>query len=496
LKKILLYICALLFLINISVQVNSGNFVINQDSISPLVSDYKSGEFIVKFRDSPLDYPFIYEMVEKYDIVSMEKVFGNSENNLLNHIYILKTKEDVDIFPVIQDYSSCANVIYAEPNSYADLFVLPNDPSFSSQWALHNYGQTDGKVDADIDAPEAWDIETGNPDIVIAVIDTGIDYTHPDLADNIWVNEDEICSNNIDDDDNGYVDDINGWDFFNQDNDPIDDVGHGTACAGIAGAVGDNNIGIAGVCWSCSLMPVKVGNFTHVTRVTIARGVEYAVDNGASVISMSFGFSDYSFLDKDIFEYAYEKGVVLVASAGNRGDNRKCYPAAYENVIAVAATDHKDYRMHVYVEPPDMPGQWMSSNYGLWVDVAAPGVNIHTTMPTYHVVFNDFGHDVNYSNFTAGTSLSCPYVAGLAALILSKNSSYDPDFVRSVICTNVDPYNSLKYIGTGRINAYYSLKKVKSLSGATENNDLKIPIINIDLKFHIKFGNYKIRNFY
>ena len=136
--------------------------------------------------------------------------------------------------------------------------TFPDDEFFDLQWSLHNIGQTGGLEDCDIDAPEAWDIETGNPDIVIAIIDSGIDYTHPDLIDNIWHNEDEIPDNGIDDDGNGYIDDVRGWDFYDNDNDPLDENGHGTICAGIAAAVTNNDEGIAGVCWNCQIMPIKV----------------------------------------------------------------------------------------------------------------------------------------------------------------------------------------------------------------------------------------------
>ena len=168
--------------------------------------------------------------------------------------------------------------------------LIPNDPDFNKQWHLHNSGQYGGTIDADIDAPEAWDIETGDSDVIIAIIDSGIDYTHPDLENNIWSNEGEIPDNRIDDDENGYIDDVIGWDWRNNDNDPLDDLGHGTMCAGIASAVGNNNIGVTGVCWNCKIMPLKIIDSTISLEFDIddlASAIEYAADNGANVISIS-----------------------------------------------------------------------------------------------------------------------------------------------------------------------------------------------------------------
>ncbi|MCX6664385.1 MAG: S8 family serine peptidase [Euryarchaeota archaeon] len=192
-------------------------------------------------------------MNEKHQVYDLEKVFLNAEDTILDNIYLLHAPIGSDILSIAREYAACPDVLYAEPNGMARACGIPNDAHFSNQWSLQNTGQAiwiqkllgkitinfhiSGTLDADIDAPEAWDIETGNPDVVIAIVDTGIDYTHPDLAANIWNNTDEIPGNGIDDDTNGYIDDIMGWDFAYYDNDPKDDLGHGTSCAGIAGAV-------------------------------------------------------------------------------------------------------------------------------------------------------------------------------------------------------------------------------------------------------------------
>ncbi len=337
----------------------------------------------------------------------------------------------------------------------------PNDPFFEEQWLLHNIGQTGGMEDADIDAIEAWDIEKGNSDIIIAIVDSGIDLYHPDLIDNIWENSDEIPDNGVDDDNNGFVDDFNGYDFVFEDNNPypLDHNGHGTVMSGVIAAMTNNEIGISGITWNCKIMPVKVvdANWTP-NGDSIIEGIRYAADNGAKIICMAFMMFPTSSL-KDAIDYAYEKGVLLMCAAGNNGNDRKTYPAAYDNVIAVAGTDHSDHRMEYFY---DFNGVWVNSSYGEWVDIAAPGENIYTTQPTYHVTSCDtWGAQLNY-DIISGTTLATPVVAGVAALIFSKNPSYSPDKVRAILKANTDPYDSEYNLGCGRVNAYKSLMEFNS----------------------------------
>ena len=420
-------------------------------------SEFVTGEFIVKFKDAGISSPSIDNLNEKCHVSSMEKIFRNCEDTSLENIYILNIPEDTDILSIIQDYSSCPDVEYAEPNYHVQLCGFPNDNDFDKQWNLHNSGQTGGTEDADIDAPEAWDIETGDFDIIIAILDLGVDYTHPDLVDNLWINEDEIPDNKEDDDENGYVDDIMGWDFGNKDNDPKDEYGHGTLCTGVSGAVTDNGIGIAGVGWDCKIMPLIVlGPHGGVTG--ILNGIEYAVDNGARVISMSFTTTTHMQVLEDTINYAASEGVISVAAAGNSGETEERYPAAQDNVIAVAGTNHNDEKMNFFDEHYE---EWIISNYGDWVDVAAPAVNIYSTMPTYHVSMNDDGYQQDY-DYGTGSSYACPLVAGIAGLILSKNPHLSPEEVKTIICNNVDPYISDVYIGSGRVNANKALNSVNS----------------------------------
>lgn len=346
------------------------------------------------------------------------------------------------------------------PDSSKYLCNIPNDPDFGEQWYLYNTGQTSGLPDADIDAVEAWDIETGSADIVIAVIDSGIDLTHPDLIENIWINADEIPNNGIDDDNNGYIDDYRGYDFTFEDNNfmPLDHNGHGTVMSGVIAATTNNGIGISGIAWNCKIMPVKVVDKDWMAQGdSIFDGIRYAADNGAKVICCAFGYPNSVSKLKDAVNYAHDKGVLLICSAGNFDNSRKYYPAAYDNVMAVAGTDDFDQRMEDLYE---FNGIWVNSSYGDWVDIAAPGENILTTSPTYHVTLCDtWGYKLNY-DVLSGTTLAAPVVAGIAGLIFSRNPDYSPDKVAAILKANCDPYDSDYDLGFGRVNAYNALMEI------------------------------------
>ena len=411
--------------------------------------NFVSNEIIIKFQDTILlntslssegfvstGINSIDKINRKHGLFAYQKVFNDmssTKSSYLTNVYKLIFQNKTDVLKIVDEYNNDDNVIYAEPNYIVNTYLYPNDPDFNYQWALDQFS------DCDIDAPEAWSIEAGNENIIIAIIDTGVDYTHPDLVENIWFNSDEILDG-IDNDDNGYIDDVVGWDFVNDDNDPLDDYGHGTHCAGIASAVTDNNVGIAGVCWNCSIMSLKgLDEFGYGSDDDLANAIAYAADNDANVISMSWGSNSPSKLIKDALFYAYSKNVTLVAAAGNDNTNSLHYPSGYDNVIAVAATNRTDNKAGF-------------SNYGSWVDIAAPGVNVYSTMPTYYVTMNNYGYLQNYDNMS-GTSMACPYVAGLAGLILSKNNSLSPMEIKTIVRSNTDNVNSYYYIGIGRINA-------------------------------------------
>jgi large repetitive protein len=480
----------------------------NTNKISPsndkVMMEFAPGEFIVKIKqDKAFSTPALTVLNEKHQIYAVEMVFPNAEGTILENTYLLYVPIGSDILSIVLEYELCPDVEYAEPNGICYPCSIPNDANFSNQWYLHNTGQVflnwmgvnySGTPDADIDAPEAWDIETGSPDVVIGEIDTGIDYMHPDLAANIWNNTDEIPGNDIDDDHNGYIDDIRGWNFYDNDSNVTDGYGHGTLCSGVAVMVTDNGIGGAGVAPNCKLMPVKVYN----ENATIywdgaAQGIKYAADNGADVINMEFATNSVPNIIKDAVNYAYGKGVFLCAAAGNANTQQKFYPAAFDNVTAVAATNQDDKRCS-----PEDWGPGSGSNFGDWVDIAAPGHIIFSTMPTYHVYMNDIGYYQNF-DFAVGTSLAAPMVAGVAALLLSIDPSLTPDEVKALLCENVDPYNSTLYIGTGRLNAQKALAAlqlsdlgVKIKGGLGVNivitNNGTMDIANVSWQIHVEGG--------
>ena len=322
-------------------------------------------------------------------------------------------------------------------NSYA---ATPNDPSLNKQYAVEN-----------MELIKAWDIATGSDQVVVAVIDSGIDSTHEDLKNNIWTNPFEIPSNGIDDDNNGYIDDISGWNFQDSNNDTSDYMGHGNIVAGVIAAEGNNGLGVAGVSWNAKLMPLRIYQKEDPDENQIASAIRYAVDNGAQVINGSLAGRTYSQKVFDALSYANEKGVLYVGSAGNYGtdnDATPVYPASYDlpNVISVAATDEND----------DLATfQFGSSScYGeTTVHVAAPGKNIYSTG-----TLSAFGGDTTYSS-NSGTSLSAPQVSGLAALLLAQDITRKAADLKHIILSTVDEKGSLEFKVTsrGRVNAFKAL---------------------------------------
>lgn len=320
-----------------------------------------------------------------------------------------------------------------------DSVVYPNDPGYQYLWGLHNTGQAPfyGLDDADIDAPDAWSITTGTPTVVVAVVDTGVDYTHPDLAANIWQNTGEII-NGVDDDGNGYIDDIRGWNFVSKNNDPMDDNGHGTHCAGTIAAVGNNGIGVIGTAWNVKIMPLKFLNAQGSGYVSDAiSAILYANQKGAAVISNSWSGTGYTQSLKDAIDAS---SAVVVCAAGNSGANADVspqYPAAFtsSNILSVAATDYNDNLASF-------------SNYGATsVDLAAPGVSIYSTTKS------------GSYQYLSGTSMATPHVAGVAALIKSQNPALSGVQIRNRIFSSVDAVSSLsgKVASGGRLNAAKAL---------------------------------------
>jgi len=380
---------------------------------------------------------------------------------------------------------------YAEYNYLHHIDTTPNDPQFNDLWGLHNTDQTGGTPDADIDAPEAWDISTGSTEVVVGVIDTGIDYDHEDLAANIWINPGEIPYNEVDDDLNGYVDDIHGINAITESGDPNDDHGHGTHCAGTIGAVGNNDKGVVGVNWKVRLVGLKFLNSGGSGYDADAiECINYAIalkNNGVNirVLSNSWGGGGYSQGLYDAIDATNQAGILFVAAAGNDGldtESNPHYPSSYDNVniLAVASTDSED-KLSSFSNG--------ASNYGSTsVDIGAPGSSILSTTPN------------NTYSTKSGTSMATPHVSGAAALFLSENdySTVDElpvEDLKYYLMDYGDPISALagKCVSGKRLNLYTSLAAGPTfrLSATPAYQEIKrgeSAFYNIDIKSMMEFS--------
>ncbi|UJA19113.1 S8 family serine peptidase [Thermoleophilia bacterium SCSIO 60948] len=381
---------------------------------------------------------------------------------MVDGLQLLEVEPGEAVSDAVERLEADRGVVHAEPNFTFEPDAAPNDPFYQPfLWGMHNVGQvvsgSAGVADADIDAPEAWNRETGSAQTVVAVVDTGVDMTHPDLADNIWTNPGETGSgretNGVDDDANGFVDDWRGWDFGNADNDPSDEQwmvdgadkgGHGTHVAGTIGAEGDNSLGVVGVNWDVQLMSVKT--FPAATSYTVADSLYYAGNSGADVVNASFSGSGFS----ELVHWAISQhpGTLFVTGAGNDGldgDASKRYPCAYNlpNVICVAATGHRDQLADF-------------SNYGdETVDLGAPGVNIGSTAATYRRPDDPY-------MVMSGTSMATPMVAGAAGILVSRWPEASAGQLRDALLGGVDPVTALngKTVTGGRLNLDHALDRL------------------------------------
>ncbi len=392
-------------------------------------------------------------------IVDIQPVFppASPDRRLpgMERTYRIKLTRSSDVEETIRRLNLNAEVAFAEPVPLRKMFEISNDPLWNSQYHL-----------ALMELDSARDIHKGNRGVSIAIIDGGVNYLHEDLYQDIWVNVAEDVdgdgflspadNDSIDADNNGFLDDVIGWDFVHlpglgftgeddslADNDPMDFGGHGTHCAGDAAAVTDNRTGIASVGGNSSIMCLRAGmtatnGFGYIYYSV--EGIYYAANNGARVISMSYGGSSPSSAEQLAIDYAYNLGVISVAAAGNDNHNTPQYPANYNHVLAVAATDQQDYKAAF-------------SNFGSWIDVCAPGVDILSTVVSG-----------NYGNM-GGTSMSTPIVAGLAGLAYAMFPEYPADSIINRIkhnCDNIDAINPsyAGQLGSGRVNAYKTLDRV------------------------------------
>lgn len=386
---------------------------------------------------------------QKYQVTSIEnsflrlneKQFNSASIPILKKLkntYLIRFKNAATRDEFILELSAMNEVVYAEPIPLNELYYIPNDPDYGLQWNLTK-----------ISAAQAWDIHQGTTKVKVAVVDDAVLSSHQDLFPNIYTNINEIPSNGVDDDGNGYIDDVSGWDVADNDNNPEPPAAattnsvftHGTHCAGIVAAATDNSMGIASIGFKINIIPVKtLSDATPGPSLTNPySGVLYAIAAGANVISMSWGGSVFSATNQTIFDLAYANDIVCVAAAGNSNTNAPMYPASYNHVISVAASDNNDAKASF-------------SNYGTTIDVTAPGVNIYSTLA---------GSVSSYGNLS-GTSMACPLVAGLCGLMKSYNYAKNVDFIENCLKTTTDNINSanpsyIGQLGTGRVNAYRAL---------------------------------------
>lgn len=384
----------------------------------------------------------IKEKLNKYKFNDIKENFKNSspyhvrtkryvKTPDLSEIYLLTFDKNEDISKIIKELKKENDVIYAEPNGIVKAqSTTPNDTDYASkQWGIQK-----------INMEQAWDLTQGNNSTIVAVVDSGVDYNHEDLTGKI----------------------ILGYDYINSDADPMDDNGHGTHIAGIIGALTNNSKGIAGINWNTKILAVKALNAAGTGPISVVSdAIVYAADNNASVINLSLGdYTDYSTL-KAAVDYAAAKGCILIAAAGNENTDDLLYPAAYSNVLAVAATDSNDQR-----------SVWggSASNYGTWVDISAPGTDIYSTWLSTVTPYTSY-------HYSDGTSMASPIIAGVASLLLTVNPtwSYSQVFNRlKETATNIDSLNPsyVGKLGSGRVDAQYALSLPYAVINTPTTNEV------------------------
>ncbi len=425
----------------------NANYNLSLDTTSAKGSklEYAPNEILVKLKSEPT-VTQAQSMMASYGALAVQNLVQPDPNinSPVERWQLFKLKPGSDIEKLQRRLKKDSRVELAELNYQVSINSIPNDSSFGSLWGLNNTGSNGGTRDADIDAPEAWDTQKGSKNVVVAVVDTGVDYNHPDLAGNIWRNAGEIPGNFVDDDRNGFVDDVYGFDWVNGDGNPMDDNSHGTHVAGTIGAVGDNNRGVIGVSPNVSIMSLKfLGASDGGSIYGAAQAIIYAANMGADIINASYGGSGYDPVQEDAIDYANKKGVLFVASAGNSGTNNDGfahYPSNYNlpNLLSVAATDNKDELAFF-------------SNYGRnTVDIGAPGVGILSTVPSN-----------KYDSYN-GTSMATPHVAGAAALVLAENPNLGVTALKNTLLNNTDSIASLrgKTVTGGRLNVNKAIQAV------------------------------------
>lgn len=498
---------------------------LHDDAVSTK-SEIHSNRIIIKLRVDPTSDGKIpngnaaaqaVESVERFSkslgIAKMDPLFSehslSHENNILSNIYIIQCPQGIEPQEGANQYADLPEVEYAQPDYCLELYERPNDPMYMIQWPLINLGQSypfilrregpnndslimvRGIADADIDADEVLSNPPENTSaVVVAVIDTGVDRFHPDLSGRVWHNPGEIPENGIDDDHNGYIDDYWGWDYTGDnsvfppipDNDPADEYGHGTHCAGIIASLTSNDEGISGIVSECKIMVLKF--YSVMLSSYAARAIIYAADNGADVISISFGYPWQVNILEDAINYARAKGVVICAASGNDEGEYQNYPGCYDGVISVGASTSSDEVAFF-------------STYGSYLDVVAPGYSIlslrgaGTDMyapnePNVHIINDDY-------YIASGTSMASPHASAVAAYMRAISPGLTPDKVQKIMQETaddiVDPFGYGqnypgwdKFSGYGRVNLYSAIQAIpvaKAIIQSPQPNQLISGIFEI-----------------
>ncbi|RLA03393.1 MAG: hypothetical protein DRQ47_05250, partial [Gammaproteobacteria bacterium] len=482
----------------------------NQDYKTQEMPDFHQGMITIKvkegFREFEPQSGLVFfgissldALVSEFDINSLNKRFHYNPAKLrddlpdLSRIYQINFSERVDIHSVAEAFSQDPNIEYAEPIPVNYLCDIPDDELYSVMQHLPQ-----------IWAEQAWDIhhcENGVEDIIIGVVDSGIEWFHPDLLDNIWQNLGEDFDgdghtleyngsewifdpgdeNGVDDDENGFIDDFIGWDFSSNDNDPSGGNAHGTHCSGIAAGVTNNEIGIASISWNAKIMSTKHSSYHY-------NGVIYCAENGADIISNSWGGLSYSQANEEVIEYVTGLGSIVVAAAGNRNDEILFYPACYPGVISVASVAGNDIKAGY-------------SNYGAGIDISAPGGEFPVDGGIWSTV-----PEGGYQTEWVGTSMASPMVAGLLALIKSYNPDWTNEQIMIQLFGTADDLNVLNpnyenKLGYGRINAFRALDS----TNVTVPEGLRLSLYDLEVIDSNSNGileqgeevllNFKLRNF-